>query len=113
HTIYRVEAQAVWNLHYPPGSFGLPSSTGALTDTAFSPRPTNDAIVVELNQQRALTRAVTQQAEILNSSLRDFSAALANTRTLAEQNRALHEQLTKAEHRLDSLEREQQVPPSV
>ncbi|MCI0540976.1 MAG: hypothetical protein L0Z50_37725, partial [Verrucomicrobiales bacterium] len=31
HTVYRIEAQASWNLHSPPGYFVLPSGTGALT----------------------------------------------------------------------------------
>src|SRR5215212_2539203 len=32
HTVYRVEAQASWNLHSPPGCFVLPSGTAPLTN---------------------------------------------------------------------------------
>lgn len=106
HTVYRVEGQATWNLHSPPGCFVLPSGMAALTNTAFAPPAVNDAVLAELNQQRAMTRTVTQQAESLNGSLRDFTAALANTRTLAEQNKALRDQVAKTEKRIEALEAE-------
>lgn len=104
HTVYRVESQATWNLHSPPGCFVLPSGVAALTNAAFAPPAVNDAVVAELNQQRAVTRAVTQQAESLNGSLREFTTALANTRMLAEQNKALREQLSNTEKRIEALE---------
>jgi hypothetical protein len=106
HTIYRVEAQATWNLHSPAVCFVLPSGAAALTNAAFTPPAVNDEVVAELNQQRAMTRAVTQQAELLNGSLREFNAALTNTRTLAEQNKTLREQLSKTERRIEALEDE-------
>lgn len=112
HTVYRVEGQPTWNLHSPPGCFVLPSGAVALTDPAFAPPAVNDEVLAELNQQRAMTRAVTQQAESLNGSLRDFTAALANTRTLAEQNKALREQLAKTERRIEALEAELKKQPS-
>lgn len=106
HTVYRIEAQATWNLHSPPGCFALPSGMTALHNPAFALPAINDAVVAELNQQRAVTRTVTQQAESLNGSLREFTAALANTRTLAEQNKVLREQLSKTEKRIEALETE-------
>jgi hypothetical protein len=111
HAVYRVESQAAWNFHPPPGCFVLPSGAAALTNAAFTPPAVNDAVLAELNQQRAMTRAVTQQAQLLNGSLRDFSAALANTRTLAEQNKALREQLSKTERRVEALEAELKKQP--
>jgi hypothetical protein len=117
HTVYRLEGQATWNLHSPPGCFVLPSGVAALRNAAFTPPAVNDSVLAELNQQRAMTRAVTQEAESLESSLRDFTAAIANTRTLAEQNKVLREQLTKTERRLQALETEvkkqgSQPPPA-
>jgi len=115
HTIYRVEAQATWNLRSPSGCFVLPSSAAALTNAAFAPPVLNDAVAAELNQQRAMTRAVTTQAESLSGSLREFTAALANTRILAEQNKALRERLAETERRLEALESKKQAsqsPPS-
>ncbi|MCI0535077.1 MAG: hypothetical protein L0Z50_07605, partial [Verrucomicrobiales bacterium] len=88
------------------GYFVLPSGTGALTNAAFASPAVNDAVAAELNHQRAMTRAVTQQSEMLSGSLREFSSALARNRTLMEQNKALREQLAKTERRLDALEAE-------
>lgn len=104
HTIYRLESQATWNLHSPPGCFVLPSGTAGLTNVAFARPAVNDEVLAELNRQRAMTRAVTHQAESLNDSLRDFTAALGNTRTLAEENKTLREQLAKTEKRIGALE---------
>ena len=106
HTVYRIEGQAAWNLHSPPGCFVLPSGAVALTNVAFAPPAVNDEVLAELNQQRAMTRAVTQQAESLNGSLRDFTAALANTRAFSEQNKTLREQLARTEKRIETLETE-------
>lgn len=104
HTVYRVESQAQWNLHPPPGCFVLPSSVGTLTNAAHAPTAMNDAIVVELNQQRAITRAVTQQAQSLNLSIQEFGVVLSTNRTLVEQNRLLREQLSRIEQRLGATE---------
>jgi chaperonin cofactor prefoldin len=112
HTVFRVEGQATWNFHSPPGCFVLPSGTVVLTNAAFALPAVNDAVLAELNQQRAMTRAVTQQAESLNGSLRDFTAALANTRMLAEQNKTLREQFSKTEKRIEALEAELRKQPS-
>lgn len=112
HAVYRVEGQAAWNLHPQAGSFTLPNNLGVLTNTAFVPPPANDAVIAELNRQKAVTRTVTQQAESLNGSLREFAAALTNTRNLVEQNHALRAQLTRAEHRLDVLEAELNKRPA-
>jgi hypothetical protein len=106
HTVYRVEGQAAWNLHSPPGSFVLPPTARSLVNTAFAPPPMNDAIAAELNQQRTVTRTVTQEAQSLNGSLHEFATALSSTRNLIEQNRLLREQLARAEQRLDAVETE-------
>jgi hypothetical protein len=104
HTVYRVEGQATWNLRSSPGGFVLPSAVGTLTNAAVAPPPFNDAVVAELNQQRAITRAVTQQAQSLNHSIQEFSAALSTNRSLVEQNRLLREQLSRIEQRLRATE---------
>lgn len=104
HSVYRVEGQAAWNLHSPPGYFALPSGAGVLTNVAYQPPQINDAVVAELNHQRTVTRNVMQQAETLNDSLREFAAALSNTRILAEQNRELREQINITVRRLEALE---------
>lgn len=104
HTVYRIESQAQWNFRPTPGCFVLPSSVGTLTNAAFAPAAVNDAVVAELNQQRAITRAVTQQAQALNHSIQEFSTTLATNRTLVEQNRILRDQLSRIERRLGATE---------
>ena len=106
HAVYRVEGLATWNLHSSSGDFVLPGSLVAPTNSAFVPPPVNDAVIAELNQQHAITRAMSQQAESLNDSLRNFATALSGTRNLVEQNKALREEISKANRRLDALEAE-------
>lgn len=104
HTVYRVEAQAHWNLHSPPGCFVLPSVVGSLTNAAYVPPALNEAAIAELNQQRAVTRTVSQQSESLGRSLQELSSTLAANRSLIEQNKALRDQLSRIEARLDAAE---------
>lgn len=113
HTVYRVEGLPAWNLHSPGGNFILPASLIAPTNAAFASPPINDAIIAELNQQRLITHAIRQQAESLNGSIRDFATALANTRNLTEQNKALRDELSKTSRRLDALEVQTKQPQSI
>jgi hypothetical protein len=106
HTVYRVEGLAAWNLHSASGDFILPGSLVAPTNAAFMPALVNDAVIAELNQQHTITRTMRQQTESLNGSLHDFATALSGTRNLAEQNKTLREELSKANSRLDALEAE-------
>ncbi|GEM_PF-184451 len=109
HAVYRVEGKAAWDLRAPLGLFALPYENRMLTNVAHRAPHVSDAVIAELNQQRAITRTVTEQAASLNGALNDFQAALSNTKFLSEQNRLLHEQLTRAESRLDELEAAQRV----
>lgn len=104
HAVYRVEGKAAWDLRSPPGLFALPVNYGTLTNVAYQTPHISDAVIAELNQQRMMTRTVTEQAESLNGLLQDFATALSNTRFLSEQNKRLHEQLMQTEIRLDELE---------
>lgn len=115
HTIYRVEAQSTWNLQPPPGYFLLPSSVGVLTNAAYASPAFNEAVIAELNHQRAITRTVSQQAASLGNSLQDLGTALAASRSLIEQNQALRLQLSRIENRLEAAEsklRAAPLPPS-
>src|ERR1051325_10032882 len=60
HTVYRVEAQATWDLH--SGTRCQAPSVSALTNAAFSPAPMSDDIVAELTRQRQITKAVATSA---------------------------------------------------
>ncbi len=112
HTVYRIESQAQWNFHPLPGCFVLPSGVGTLTNAAFAPAAVNDAVVAELNQQRAITLAVTQQAQSLSHSIQQFGAALSTNRIMVEQNRLLHDQLSRIEQRLGATETQLKQRPT-
>jgi hypothetical protein len=115
HTVYRVEGLASWNLHSASGDLVVPRSLVAPTNAAFVQSPINDAVIAQFNQQHAITRTMIQQAEALNGSLNDFASALSGTRNLVEQNKALREELSNVNTRLDALEalsKRHQVEPT-
>jgi len=111
HQFYRVESFATWNLHPPPRGSSLPVGIALLTNSAFALPQFNDGAIAELNRQREITQAVARQAESLNQSLKQFSAALASARALAQESRLLRDQITNTEKRLTALEVELRQKP--
>lgn len=111
HPFYRVESFAAWNLQSPPPGVVQPVSVASLTNSAFATPPLNDGVIAELNRQREITLAVTRQAESLNQSLKQFSAAITSTRALVQENRLLRNQITNTEKRLSVLEAELRQKP--
>ena len=115
HTVYRVEGLATWDFHSIPGDFMLPGRLAGPTNSAFALPPVNDAVIAEMNHQHAISLTMLQQTESLNGSLHDFSNALSATRNLVEQNKALRQELSKTNNRLNALEAEakqRRVDPS-
>lgn len=106
HTVFRVEAQSRWNRH--PGRLPLaPLVPGAaLKNAAFSPAPVNDAIVAELNRQKAIMQTIIAQHTKLTESLQQLGAALVEAKSVAQGERVLREQLNGALKRLDLLQAE-------
>jgi hypothetical protein len=102
HTLYRVEAMPTWNLHTGPPWF--PPLIATQPNAAFAPPPFNDEIAAEINRQKIITQLVGQETSRLNSSLQNLNEALATTRTVAQQNLQLRQQLFNAEKRIESLE---------
>src|SRR5579872_6180055 len=92
HPVYRVEVSSRWNLH--PGGGPLINQLNPHVDAAFSPRPANDAIAAEMNQQRELTRQVIQQAEQLSQSYRVLQQALGEIKTVVSNTAAFDMRLT-------------------
>lgn len=99
HPIYRVETTAGWNLR--PGSGRAPASRTIAAAPSVS---ANDAVVAEVNKQRAATRAFTEQTTTLNQRLGEMTQATAQTQELAKQNVALKRDLAAMRERLDSLD---------
>ena len=98
HPIYRIETSAGWNLT-PTASAASPVAHAATLSPAFN----RDALLVELNKERAATRAFAEQTAALNQHLAAMSQAVAKTENVAEQNTALKKELANVQDRLDSL----------
>src|ERR1022692_2939421 len=60
HPLYRIEVSGRWNLH--PGSPNAANLLNPPLDAAFSPSPTNEIVIAEMNRQRETTALVMQQA---------------------------------------------------
>jgi hypothetical protein len=99
HPVYRVEASAGWNLR--PGNAGQPAEPASLAASSVS---ANDAVVAEVNKQRLVTRAVTEQATTLNQRLGELSKAAAQTQELATQGLSMKRDMADLRERMDSLD---------
>lgn len=99
HPVYRIESTAHWNLH--PGN-----SSAALTppaDASYSPVPTNDAVIAELNHQREVTRQVMNESEKLTRSFTDLQEVINQMKNVAKNNVQLRTRLVAAEEQLTKL----------
>jgi hypothetical protein len=98
HPTYRVEAAAHWDLHPQP------ETTIPQRKTTTAPSvSTNDAVVAEVNKQRAATRAFTEQAATLNQKLTDLSNAVSQTEEVAKDNLSLKKDVADLREHLDAL----------
>ena len=98
HPIYRVENTAQWDLR-PQTEVTIPPRK------ATPPNPsTNDAVVAEINKQRAATRAFTEQATRLNQKLTDLSKAVGQTEEIAKDNLSLKKDVADLRDHLDALD---------
>ena len=84
HADYRVETSAGWNLQ--PGSGRAPVARASAVSPSVS---ANDAVIAEVNRQRAATRVFTEQTAQLNQRLGEMVHAAAQSQELAKQNLAL------------------------
>jgi hypothetical protein len=98
HPVYRVETSADRDLHPGSGASPRPRSNANAASTA-----TNDAVVAEVNKQRAMTRAVTEQATTLNQRLAEMTRAAAQADELGKQNVALKREMAALRERIDAL----------
>ena len=81
HPIYRIETSAAWDLT-PSASTTTPTTRS----TTLSPASNRDALLVELNKERAVTSAFAQETAALNQHLAAMSQAVARTEDVAKQN---------------------------
>src|ERR1041385_8788572 len=104
HPVYRIESMAAWNLHPGSGPQLQAVKPAPMTNSAYLPAPWNDSVISELNQQKQVTRAVTQEAQRLSATLQALNQAVTNTQNIAQQNFLLRQQLAATEKRLETLE---------
>ena len=107
HPVYRVEASARWNLH--PGSQNTANLLNPPPDAAFSPPPTNDAIIAEMNRQREATARVMQEAAQLAQSIDELQKIFGEMKTVARNDALLNARLANAERRSAEFEKELQM----
>lgn len=110
HVVYRVEDNTRWNFHPGPADGNLPALQSR--DAAFVPAPVNDAILAEVNSQKAATAQIMMQARTLSAALAQFQAALQQTKTNLQETLILRETVNAMKQRLDALESTPgQLPP--
>jgi len=99
HPLYRVETSARWDLR-PNDKSSLPKR-----NTVQSPSVSaNDAVVAEVNKQRAATRAFTEQTAALNQKLTELSKAVSQTEEIAKNNLSLKKDVADLREHLDALD---------
>jgi len=99
HPTYRVESAAQWDLRPQTGATISPQKT--VSAPAAS---TNDAVVAEVNKQRAATRAFTEQTATLNQKLTELSQAVGQTEEIAKQNLSLKKDVADLREHLDAID---------
>jgi len=99
HPVYRIETAAGWDLR--PGSTAPRSRRSTVTTTSVS---ANDAVVAEVNKQRAATRAFTEQTAALNQKLTELGEAVGQTQEIAKQNLALKRDVAVLRENLNALD---------
>ena len=98
HPMYRVESTAQWNLNSAESVGKHPSAS------LQSKVSTNDAVLAEVNKQRAATKAFIEQTTTLNQKLGELSQVAGQSQEIAKQNLALKRDMAAMQQRLDAVE---------
>ncbi len=109
HPVYRIETNARWDLR--PGRGAAPRGQDTVQASSAS---ANDAVVAEVNKQRAATRAFTEQTAALNQKLNELGEAVGQTQEIAKQNLALKRDVAVLRENLNALDAQlrQRKPPT-
>ena len=108
HPVYRIERAAGWDLR-PDGAT---PSTRALANSALASTSPDDAVVAEINKQKAATKAFTAQAMTLNQRLTGLTEAVVQTKQMAEQQLLQQRDITALKSRLNAVEKERAEKPA-
>ena len=105
HPVYRVEAHTRWNLK--PGNSHSPgvSPLNPPKDAAYSPPPTNDVVLAELNRQKSATERVMREAFQLARSYDELQKVIKDMTSVAKNHVFMNARLVNAEHRVAEFEK--------
>ncbi len=115
HPVYRVEAYSRWNLQ--PGH-PCPAGVSPLNpplDAAYSPPPTNDVVLAELNRQKDATERVMWEAFQLARSYDELQKVIKDMSVVAKNHRWMGARIANTERRVTEFEKELQkltAPPA-
>lgn len=111
HPLYRIETSAGWDPRTTNNTVSAPRRS-TIQESKIS---ANDAVVAEVNKQRAATRAFTEQTAALNQRLTELGHAVEQTQEVAKQNLELKRDVATLRGQLDSLDAKlrERKPPSV
>jgi hypothetical protein len=102
HPVYRVEQTASWNLR--PASTSLPRREQAVPTVAAA--MPDDAVVAEINKQKATTKVFTEEAATLNQHLSGLTEAISQEKQIAQQQLLQQRDIAALKSRLDDVEPE-------
>lgn len=108
HPVYRIEKSAGWNLR-PDGS---PQPARTFASQAVASASPDDAVVAEINKQKAATKAFTEQAATLNQRLSGLTEAVLQTKKMAEQQLLQQRDIAALKSRLNAVETERAATPA-
>ena len=104
HPVYRIETSARWNLH--PGPANTVNLLNPPPDAAFTPPPTNDAVIAEMNRQREATERVMSEAVRLSRSYEELQNIFSQMKTVARNNALLGARVASTERRVADFGKE-------
>ena len=108
HPVYRIERAAGWNLRPDESS----KSTRSLANSPSASTPPDDAVIAEINKQKAATKAFTEQATTLNQRLTGLTDAVIQTKQMAEQQLLQQRDIAALKSRLNAVEKERAEKPA-
>jgi len=106
HPVYRVEAHTRWNLR--PGN-PCPPSVNPLNppqDAAYSPQPTNDVVLAELNRQKDATERVMWEAFQLARSYDELQKVIKDMSSVAKNHVFMNARIVNTERRVVEFQKE-------
>lgn len=105
HVVYRVEENTRWDLHPAATRNNVFFPAVPVThDAAFNPAPVNDAVLAEVNSQKAATAQIMRQSQIMSAALAQLQNAVQTAQTNFQETARQRAMLNDLKQRLAVLE---------